>query len=552
MSEQIFLTAAVLAIAAGAGIHSFIRKKRLRKQALREKYGEIPPIGAWDEKEKVKSYYEWMKGREQEDWVDDITWNDLSMNQVFQRINSCDTSAGEEILYWRLRKNGMTPEECVSFEEKIRTFSENEKEREDVERLLWKIGKSPSSYYIPAYMDAVEEYRIGKQWVFRGLQIILAACLVFLIITQDSRGAFAVLGAAAVNLLLYTVLRMKYEIEMGMAGTAVSLLERGRDIVGRSEVRRLFPELKDQISYFRDVVRGSRFLQIHKVGMGTGDLSALILDYTLGITLCRITTYNKMIDRMSRKSEEYMAVYRQIGELDAAICIASFRESLPLYCTPEFAEDRRVFMEGVCHPLIEEPVGNTLDLRRSCLITGSNASGKSTFIKAVAVNAILAQGIYTCEAKRFVMPRARVITSMAVKDDLMAGESYFIREIRYLRRILDGLSDERTTICAIDEILRGTNTGERIRASRAILEYLRNRNCIALVATHDRELTELLEADYDNYHFSEEIGEDDICFTYQILPGPSVSHNAIKLLEFAGFPEEIIEASGEDVPGENG
>ena len=121
--------------------------------------------------------------------MDDITWNDLSMNQVFQRINSCDTSAGEEILYWRLRKNGMTPEECVSFEEKIRTFSENEKEREDVERLLWKIGKSPSSYYIPAYMDAVEEYRIGKQWVFRGLQIILAACLVFLIITQDSRGA---------------------------------------------------------------------------------------------------------------------------------------------------------------------------------------------------------------------------------------------------------------------------------------------------------------------------------------------------------------------------
>lgn len=95
-----------------------------------------------------------------------------------------------------------------------------------------------------------------------------------------------------------------------------------------------------------------------------------------------------MIDRMSRKSEEYMAVYRQIGELDAAICIASFRESLPLYCTPEFAEDRRVFMEGVCHPLIEDPVGNTLDLRRSCLITGSNASGKSTFIKAVSHNAI--------------------------------------------------------------------------------------------------------------------------------------------------------------------
>lgn len=66
--------------------------------------------------------------------------------------------------------------------------------------------------------------------------------------------------------------------------------------------------------------------------------------------------------------------------------------------------------------------------------------------------------------RSLVMPRSRVITSMAVKDDLMAGESYFIREIRYLRRILDSLDEEKMTLCAIDEILRGTNTGERIRA----------------------------------------------------------------------------------------
>lgn len=132
---------------------------------------------------------------------------------------------------------------------------------------------------------------------------------------------------------------------------------------------------------------------------------------------------------------------------------------------------------------------------------------------------------------------------MAVKDDLLAGESYFIREIRYLRRILDELEEDKMMLCAIDEILRGTNTGERLRASRAILGYLKNKNCIALVATHDRELTDLLKEDYDNFHFSEEIGESDIRFTYRILPGPSASHNAIKLLEFAGFPREIIEAS---------
>ena len=92
-----------------------------------------------------------------------------------------------------------------------------------------------------------------------------------------------------------------------------------------------------------------------------------------------------------------------------------------------------------------------------------------------------------------------------------------------------------------DEILRGTNTGERIRASRAILEYLAEKNCIPLIASHDKELTVLLDRLYDNYHFSEEMGEDDISFSYKIMKGPATSQNAVKLLKLAGFPEEILE-----------
>ena len=546
MNEQIFSIAAICLIAAAAACWSFVKKKSLRRQRVREKYGTIPKMGDWDKEEQVKNFYGRMKEKEPGDWVDDITWGDLSMNLIFQRINVCDTSAGEEILYWRLRKNSLAPGEAEELEQRIRVFADNEDERESVEKLLCRIGKNNSSYYIPAYMDAVEEYKIGFQWLFRGLQALLAACALLALLLTDSRFAFAMLGVAAVNLLIYTVFKLKFEIEIGMSGTAVSMLEWGREIADRREIRKLYPELKKDIACFRDVMRGSRFLQANKVSMDTGDLTGLIFDYMLGITLCRLTSYNKMIGRMSRKSKEYMEIYRKIGELDAAVSIASFRASLPVWCEPEFTAEKQIYMEEIAHPLIENPVGNTLDLKRSCLITGSNASGKSTFIKAVAVNAILAQSIHTCEAGKFVMPRSRVITSMAVKDDIMEGESYFIREIRYLRRILDSLDREKTTLCAIDEILRGTNTGERIRASRAILEYLRDRNCIAFVATHDRELTELLKEDYDNYHFSEEMGKEDICFTYKILPGPATSHNAIKLLKFAGFPQEIIEASGEE------
>lgn len=541
MSEQVLSTAAVLLILAGAAVYSYVGKMHMKKRQIGEKFGKIPEIGELDKK--VSHYYEWRRDRESCDWVDDITWNDLSMDQIFQRINACDTSAGEEILYWRLRKNSTDREENTALEERISLFSEDEKERKAVQKLLGRAGKNASSYYIPLYMESIEENRIGYQWGFRILQILLAASLFLPVIFGDSRLGFSFLGIASANLLLYIVLKMKYEIQMGMAGSAVSLLECARELSGKKNIQRLFPELKKKTECFGSVLRKSRLLQLNKVAFNSGDLSAVILDYLLGITLCRITTYNRMIAGMSDKSEEYMEIYRQLGELDAAVSIASFRASLPYYCQPEFTGDSGICMQEVYHPLVKNPVGNTVDLKRSCLITGSNASGKSTFIKAVTVNAILAQSICTCAAKYFSMPYVKVLTSMAVKDDLLAGESYFIREIRYLRRILDELEEDKMMLCAIDEILRGTNTGERLRASRAILEYLKNKNCIALVATHDRELTDLLKEDYDNFHFSEEIGESDIRFTYRILPGPSASHNAIKLLEFAGFPREIIEAS---------
>lgn len=116
----------------------------------------------------------------------------------------------------------------------------------------------------------------------------------------------------------------------------------------------------------------------------------------------------------------------------------------------------------------------------------------------------------------------------------------FIKEIKYLKRMLEQLNVDRCTICIVDEILRGTNTRERIAASEAILEYLTKENCLVMVASHDQELTSLLQKQYDNYHFSEKIGEQDIEFDYKLYSGPATSQNAIRLLEYVGFPKKII------------
>jgi DNA mismatch repair ATPase MutS len=128
---------------------------------------------------------------------------------------------------------------------------------------------------------------------------------------------------------------------------------------------------------------------------------------------------------------------------------------------------------------------------------------------------------------------------MALRDSIEKKESYFVTEIKSLRRILKK-TEESFCYCFIDEILRGTNTIERIAASSSVLESLGKTGSCIYVASHDIELTELLR-DYTNVHFRETYEGDDIIFDYKLLEGPSDSTNAILLLKVMGFGDDIIE-----------
>ena len=136
---------------------------------------------------------------------------------------------------------------------------------------------------------------------------------------------------------------------------------------------------------------------------------------------------------------------------------------------------------------------------------------------------------------------------MALKDNLMGSESYYMVEIKSLKRIMDAAAagHEYPVLCFIDEVLRGTNTIERIAASSQILKGLSCSDTICFAATHDIELTGMLESFYSNYHFTEEITDNDVKFNYRLMEGRATSRNAIKLLGLLGYDESIIrQASG--------
>ena len=131
---------------------------------------------------------------------------------------------------------------------------------------------------------------------------------------------------------------------------------------------------------------------------------------------------------------------------------------------------------------------------------------------------------------------------MALRDDISGGESYYIVEIKALKRILDAAaSGEKPVLCFVDEVLRGTNTVERIAASTQILSSLSGSGILCFAATHDIELTGLLEKEFDNYHFEEEVKNGDICFNYRLQNGKATTRNAIRLLQLMGYDEKIIE-----------
>ncbi|UJP64720.1 MutS-related protein [Mongoliitalea daihaiensis] len=193
------------------------------------------------------------------------------------------------------------------------------------------------------------------------------------------------------------------------------------------------------------------------------------------------------------------------------------------------------------HPLIEDCVKNDLTIDgKSILITGSNMSGKSTFLRTLAINSILAQTIYTCFADNFSTPLLKQFSSIRIDDNLLDGKSYYFQEVNIMSSLLSQVTLPNQNLFLLDEVFKGTNTVERIAAAKSILSYLNRNDNIVIVSTHDIELAEMLKKEYDLYHFTETINENKLHFDHTLKEGPLKTSNAIRILEQSGYPEEVI------------
>lgn len=474
--------------------------------------------------------------------IDDITWNDLNMDDVFKRMNYTCSAAGEEYLYYILRKPCLEEDELLHREEIIEFFQNNTDERVAFQYIFSQLGGT-GKFSIYDYLDYLDD--LGERSNFpHYLMIVLLIGSVASLFVNLPVGILLLACVLIYNNITY--FKIKSDIDPYIVSFAyvfrildtVKKLLPHRILVLDEELSCL-KRCSAAMSGFR---RGSFLLMSAGRMSGSGNPLEMLLDFVrMGFHLDLIK-FNQMLSEMRRHIAEIDEMITVLGKTEAMIAIGAWRASLESCCIPEFWGQRAIRAKELYHPLIENPVKSDMETDGSVLITGSNASGKSTFLKTVALNSIFAQTVHTALAESYVSAMFRPISSMSLRDDVQGGDSYYMVEIKALKRILDLAETEGLPVlCFVDEVLRGTNTIERIAASTQILKSLSRKNNICFAATHDIELTYLLENDYHNYHFEEEIAENDISFSYKIMEGRASTRNAIKLLGIMGYAPDIIE-----------
>ncbi len=467
--------------------------------------------------------------------VDDITWNDLEMDTVYHRINACLTTPGEEALYARLRS---LPGGEAGWEDALAALDNNPALRQKIQALLVQLGKD-SENGLPELMRTPDDYRLPFPWLIRIAALLpLAALSMFFLPLPPGAGFVALVPALLASFSVHYWGEKRLQGRLHTLRYAKALFwcakRLGRlDMPGLAVWQTALREAYLPFARLRRALSGAV-----QDGMAMGDIGSL-MTFVQFFFLSDLRAYNKVTSLLRKHAKELRALYDAVGMMDVLICTLSFRKSLPLFCLPAFHPQAALHVSDAAHPLLEKGIGNSADFTKGVLITGSNASGKSTFLKALAVNAILAQAIHTCSAASFSLPRARVISSMALRDNLAGGESYFVVEVKSFRRILQAVR-QVPCLCFVDEILRGTNTVERIAASAAVLNSLQQGNSLCVAATHDIELASILGGSYDNYHFQEELKDKAVSFDYKLRPGPSRTRNALRLLQAYDFPAEVV------------
>lgn len=469
--------------------------------------------------------------------IDDRTWHDLNMDTVFSRMDRTFTWPGAQRLYQMLR-TPMT-DELETIAARSRMISALEKDsrlREDIQVILSRMDARIGSGLALLLWENPRVPLIHSPWLYRIMTIL--ALLSPLLLFVSPRYITVVLLVFQVNMYLHFNVQKRIRAYFEGVRSLRQLINTSRKLRSLQyepldDVLRKIKESLQTVQEFSKIVR--------YVGVESTDPFAhMFQQYFTIFFLAEVRGFYRALDFIEANRSAIQELFLALGEIDALQSVASYRVSLQEYCEPSFVTERCLELDEAYHPLLRDPVANSIKIGdKGIMITGSNMSGKSTFLRTVGLNVLMAQTIGTCTSRSYSACPMRLLSSIGRSDNVVEGKSYYMEEALSVLRILDAVDSETVTLVIFDELYRGTNSEERIFAAQRVLEYLVCRNSLVLVATHDLELTSLLGDQYTSFHFSERVSDLGLEFDYKLKKGPATTRNAIALLRYLGYPEEI-------------
>lgn len=526
--ELIFFISVLLFVLVASFFYTKFQIQKL-KNSLENSIGKLnDEIIRGDHLEKIKVYSEKVHP-ENTFYVDDITNNDLDLDNFYSLINTTISKIGSEYLYSVLRHLKLKEIDLFQRNKSVNYLENNQDKIVEIYFELSKIRGLP--FYLSFYEQILElkNQRKDRSHLIHFMALILS--IILSVINPE-------FGVPLMSIVLMINVGRYFLFESNKSSNLNSFNGLVSASIAYNRLAKKHPDiLESDIAKKMSVYKRGSFVS----GQSDTNEFQFLLKFLFYVTHLDFVYYYRMLGHLQTHFEDVLALFEAIGELETALVIYNLRQSELMTCSPIFKSNEPLIIDEMIHPLVSHCVPNNVKIDQSLLITGSNASGKSTYIKGIALNIVCAQTLNTCFCARYEGPFYKVLSSMALKDSIETEESYFMVEIRSLNRIVNEPQEDVRVIGFIDEILRGTNTIERIAASSAVLNQFIKNDKRFVAATHDIELTRLLQDRVKNQHFSETLKDDDISFDYLVKSGPSQSRNAIKLLEVSGYSKELIE-----------
>ena len=472
------------------------------------------------------------------------TQNDIDFEDLFIYLDRTTSRTGQQYLYHKLLTPSNDLKKLEFFNKQVIFFQDNPNERKIIQTILLGLKKD-GSYNIPLlFSDNI--FQKPKWYNLVKIDLYLTIILSILSIKYHFLSVWLLIPLFSNFVLHFWFKNRSFNVirSFPFLNNLINISKKFSD----SGKIKYDKEVRNYIYHLNKFQNNILFLNKRSIKIG-GDIENIFyffIDLVKGFFLVDFFIYFNSIKEVIEKRSDIEELINYVGWVDVSISVSYIREGDKQTSIPIFTSDTKsIKYEEIIHPLIDECISNDLIVdKKSILITGSNMSGKSTFLRTILINQLLSQTIFTTFSKSFHTPFLKINSSIRIDDSLLDGKSYYFEEVGIVLELIKKVEDN-CNLFILDEVFKGTNTIERISSSKSVLSFLNKGNNIVIVSTHDIELTTLLKDEFDLYHFCEDINNDKLQFDHKLKSGELTTRNGIKLLEISNYPKEIIEESYE-------